>query len=380
MIRAQHPPVGFLDSLQRQRLGGALLVGLALGLFLIGTYWDIQWHASVGRDRVLTPPHLMMLAGISLLGLTSLAWIVLETWQSHRDPTRLEGRSSRLFGAFRSSVGFALAGFGALFSGIAFPLDDYWHSLYGIDVTLWAPFHVMIIVGMVLGGLGLTYTLIAERNRASGTARLIFGLSFAASLGLTLGVLLLLLPPAIDSEGIINLFGRSMVLYPMLIALVVPVGVYSIAIVSGTPGAASAMALVLLAIRQLGEGFVPWATSALVNAQGLEYRPGGPDFVVATSALPVAILAAAVVVDVALWLVRDWRIAKPALFVSSILASVIAAFLSRPWAGASRLPRLFPELDLNAALANAVPFTLIAAIIGSLIALALARGFREARG
>ena len=41
---------------------------------------------------------------------------------------------------------FALAGF---------PLDDLWHRLFGQDVTLWGPTHLMLI-----GGAGMT--LIAQ--------------------------------------------------------------------------------------------------------------------------------------------------------------------------------------------------------------------------
>ena len=37
---------------------------------------------------------------------------------------------------------FALAGF---------PLDDVWHRLFGQDVTLWGPTHLMLI-----GGAGMT--------------------------------------------------------------------------------------------------------------------------------------------------------------------------------------------------------------------------------
>ncbi len=381
MVRTQPVAVSIFDALQRQRLVNALLVAFALSLFLIGTYWDIQWHASVGRDRVLTPPHLMMLAGISLIGLASLTWIVLETWQAQRNPSSLQGRSSRMFGLFRSSVGFALSGFGALFSTIAFPLDDYWHSLYGIDVTLWAPFHVMIISGMILGGLGLAYSLISERNRAGGVARTTFGVLFAFSIGLTLGTLFLLLPPSVDSDGILHLFGQSFLTYPILIALTVPLGVYSLALVSGAPGAATIMALGVLAMRQIGEGFVPWATAALVTAQGLEYRPGGPSFVVATFVVPIAILVAAVLIDATIWATRGRNTgARSVIFAGSVVASLAAALLSRPWAVSSRLPTLFPELDLNAALVSSLPLTVIAAILGSLIAVVLARGFKEARG
>jgi hypothetical protein len=369
------------DALQRQRLLNAVLVGLALISFLIGTYWDIQWHASVGRDRVLTPPHLMMLAGIALVGLASLTWILLETFQARRHPVRFSGNSSRMFGVFRSSVGFAVAGFGALFSGIAFPLDDYWHSLYGIDVTLWAPFHVMIIAGMVMGGLGLAYTLMAERHRATGTARVVFGIAFAVTLGITLGTVFLLLPPAIDTDGIVTLFGQPILLYPVLVSFAVPLGLFSGALTSGTPGTATITALSLLLIRQLGEGFVPWATDALVTAQGLEYRPGGPNFVVATLALPGAILVASLLIDTGLWIANRFKpFAIPILFTSSVIASLATVLISRPWAIDSRLPRLFPEVDLSGAFTNAVPPALIAALCGAFAAQAIARGFQKVRG
>jgi hypothetical protein len=36
---------------------------------------------------------------------------------------------------------------GALLARLAFPLDDRWHALYGIDVPPCAPFHVMIVGG-----------------------------------------------------------------------------------------------------------------------------------------------------------------------------------------------------------------------------------------
>ena len=57
-----------------------------------------------------------------------------------------------------------MAGFGALLGALAFPLDDYWHTLYGIDVTLWAPFHVMIISSMVMVGVGTLFVIASELN------------------------------------------------------------------------------------------------------------------------------------------------------------------------------------------------------------------------
>ena len=54
-------------------------------------------------------------------------------------------------------AGFALAGF---------PLDDVWHRLFGQDVTLWGPTHLMLIGGASLATLAAAM-LIAEGARAA---------------------------------------------------------------------------------------------------------------------------------------------------------------------------------------------------------------------
>src|SRR5207302_7401719 len=41
-----------------------------------------------------------------------------------------------------SSVPLGLLAAGAL---AGFPLDDYWHAVYGIDVTMWSPTHLLMI-------------------------------------------------------------------------------------------------------------------------------------------------------------------------------------------------------------------------------------------
>ena len=54
-------------------------------------------------------------------------------------------------------AGFALAGF---------PLDDVWHRLFGQDVTLWGPTHLMLIGGASLATLA-SAILVAEGLRAA---------------------------------------------------------------------------------------------------------------------------------------------------------------------------------------------------------------------
>ena len=59
------------------------------------------------------------------------------------------------------------------FSLIGFPLDDVWHRLFGQDVTLWGPTHLMLIGGAAMTLIGLA-VLLVEGMRATardGTRR-----------------------------------------------------------------------------------------------------------------------------------------------------------------------------------------------------------------
>ncbi|HEX2325401.1 MAG TPA: hypothetical protein VHQ00_08370, partial [Chloroflexota bacterium] len=169
----------------RAGLGVALLV--TQWAFVAGVAWDVQWHLAVGRDRPFTAPHLLLLAGIAGSGLCALGGVL---WYS------LTGRGGggralvRLGGYFRAPVGLYLAGYGALCAALAFPLDDAWHRLHGVDVTIWAPFHVMIVAGMAMAAVGTAYTL-APWSRAGGA----LGLATVAA------VLLVLLVRRMAREG-----------------------------------------------------------------------------------------------------------------------------------------------------------------------------------
>src|SRR5688500_294070 len=56
-----------------------------------------------------------------------------------------------------------------MFALIGFPLDDVWHRIFGQDVTLWGPTHLMLIGGaaMTLIGIGI---LMVEAERAGSAA------------------------------------------------------------------------------------------------------------------------------------------------------------------------------------------------------------------
>ena len=53
------------------------------------------------------------------------------------------------------------------FALIGFPLDDLWHRLFGQDVTLWGPTHLMLIGGASVSLIGQG-VLLAEGTRTQG--------------------------------------------------------------------------------------------------------------------------------------------------------------------------------------------------------------------
>src|SRR6266513_1815716 len=45
---------------------------------MVGVYWDISWHMSIGRDTFWTPAHLLIQSGGLIAGLTS-GYVALRT-------------------------------------------------------------------------------------------------------------------------------------------------------------------------------------------------------------------------------------------------------------------------------------------------------------
>ena len=358
------------------RRTGALVIAVALGLFVIGTGWDIQWHVNVGRDRVFTAPHLMMLGGIALSGLVSLALVLFHSWRAWRSPIEAEGSFRLSF--FHAPVGVVAAGVGALLGAIAFPLDDYWHTLYGVDVTLWAPFHIMIVASMVMVGVG-ALQLVAADLGAENTRSLRWTQGvFIALVAITFATLLVLLPQANAREGLVLLGKREIVLYPILLATSLPLALVITKLVVPVPGSATLAALVFLALRQLMFVFVPWAVDATVAAEGLALRAGAISIVILPYAYPTVIALAAVVVDILMWMVRGntWRTTW--LLGSSVVLAMLSVFWDRPWAIV--LPRYdYPDLNTTAALFNALPFSLVGALIGVAVAAVHGRSLAAAR-
>src|SRR6266700_1439327 len=117
----------------------------------LGAVWDREWHAFVGRDQFWTPPHTLIYSCVSGAGFVALAVVLLDTARYRRGTPGVNDISTvRILWLFHAPLGFTIAGFGALTALAAVPLDNYWHELYGIDIALWAPFHMMGVTGGVI--------------------------------------------------------------------------------------------------------------------------------------------------------------------------------------------------------------------------------------
>ncbi len=134
----------------------ATAIGMSLfGLLVAGQgfYSDVSWHIALGRDdQLMTAPHAGILLGLVMI----LGGAVLGTMVATFD-----GVDGIRLGALRiprSLLPLWALGLGAV-SG--FPLDEVWHLAYGIDVTMWSPTHMLMILGATFTGLA-AWLILAE--------------------------------------------------------------------------------------------------------------------------------------------------------------------------------------------------------------------------
>ncbi|WP_328856713.1 hypothetical protein OG579_15810 [Williamsia herbipolensis] len=123
---------------------------------LFGFLWDVSLHVGKGRDAgpLANPAHYFILVGLFLLFIAGMLSIFLP----YDKPGRAAVRITRTWHA--PIGGILLAGSG-LYALIGFPLDDIWHRIFGQDVTLWGPTHLMLIGG---AGMSLIGVLLLERE------------------------------------------------------------------------------------------------------------------------------------------------------------------------------------------------------------------------
>ena len=137
-----------------------VLIAMAIGGW--GVQWDIRWHVLIGRDSFWIAPHVMTYAGVTLSALIAFGMLARE--YAH-------GRRSR---------GWLLAAVGMALTIAAAPIDDLWHRLFGIDVTIWSPPHLLGLAGAHVNLLGAM--LVAVELWPAGSRMRAIGVLIAGTL------------------------------------------------------------------------------------------------------------------------------------------------------------------------------------------------------
>ncbi len=342
---------------------GIIVVSLITALF--GMLWDISLHIAQGRDEgpLANVAHYFILAG--LFGVFASGF--LSMCLPLEKPSRVAVPITRDWHAPLGGVLITACGTFAL---IGFPLDDVWHRLFGQDVTLWGPTHLMLIGGAAMTLVGLAVLLVeaGAASRDSGRGEVAWArwmrrvsLPGAFLLGLS----------TFQAEFDFGVPQFQMIFQPMLVMLAAGVALVAARIWLG-PGAALGAALFFLAMRGL--------MALLVGPVLGEPLPHFPLFVVEAAVveliaprvrrpLPLALLAGAAIGTVGLAAEWGWsHVFMPLPWPAALapegvvlgLAMAVSGALVGAWIGARLAADRTPSLRAAGVLAAVVIFALTA--------------------
>ena len=254
------------------------LAMVSLLVALLGMYWDISLHIDVGRDPgpLANPAHYLILAG--LFGIFCAGFIAMALPLERPSETAV-----RINRGWYAPLGGVLITCCAGFALLGFPLDDFWHRLFGQDVTLWGPTHLMLIGGAAMTLIGMAVLMVegARARPQSDGERTQRWASFLRRSSLMGGLLIGL--STFQGEFDFGVPQFQMIFQPILIALAAGIGLVSARIWIGRGGALGAVAFFLL---------VRGSISLIV----------GPIFGETTPALPLYLVEVGVVEVAAIWL------------------------------------------------------------------------------
>lgn len=321
-----------LRAVSTVRLALGLTALLGAIIFLEGTSWDIQWHTFIGRDRTLIPPHLMMLSGVTVSGISGLLSVVIESWWARRNKAMAQ-YSIGFAQIFSGPLGAYIVGFTALTAAIAFPLDAYWHALYGIDVAIWAPFHVMFVASMGIVALGAAHMLssavhLAERigSTAMRTKR-VGTLGVALALATVLSLFTLLLFDALSRKNFIDLGLMRISAFPLLSDLLVAFTLVAAACAIPWRWAATSVSVCYLVLAGIMAAFVQPATDWLLSVEHLKYRETPPFTSIVALQWFITPLVVAILIDVFMRRARRKQWSQRRLTLILALTTLLAGAL-----------------------------------------------------
>lgn len=311
---------------------GLLHVGaLGILLFLLGGTWDVSWHIVIGRDTFWSPPHLLLYGGILLVLITVVATLA-HAWRLRGAGLRYAGPMMRLPGGLAVNPGIVVAGLGTVMALTSAPIDNAWHAMFGLDVVIWSPPHIQLILGVAFAALGLLAGLAGEMNHADpGRLSAVPESPFGGRdiLLLALGGLLVVTLSGLYAEYAFDIPPFPVWQGAAVLAATVTGALVAGARASGRRWAATGIALAQLVIAALTLA-VLWITPALGAAlAGLLH----PDYWPSNSLLlflPALLLPAAVTLD--LW--QAWfgqRLRRGSNALAGLVAAAVLVVTNALW-------------------------------------------------
>ena len=221
-------------------LPSAVAAGALLMAFL-GFLWDVSIHIDQGRDEgpLANLAHYPILGG--LFGIFTAGFLACVL------PLERPSKSAiRVVGDWYAPLGGVIIVACGMFALIGFPLDDVWHRLFGQDVTLWGPTHLMLIGGAAMTLIGIAI-LMVEAGRArpvEGTHPMAPVIMWLRRVALSGGLLIGLMVFYVEFDFGVPQF--RMVFGPILVMLAAGVGLVATRIWLGRGAALGAVAFFLL--------------------------------------------------------------------------------------------------------------------------------------
>ncbi len=412
---AYTPILNLTKAIKRQSDYRLAVGWLVLAFWVVSVWsldWDADWHTRVGRDGFWTPPHLVFYSTIAGAGIICALVVILETLLYYRRDPGYTDQTTTPIWFFHGPLGFALAGFGmAVMLGSA-PLDDYWHRIYGVDVKVWSPFHVMLLIGIIMASLGIVYLFASEvtRRRHWQTAeppanlggRLAFevrSLFQPATLGLIVAMVALItryvfLMGSDTLRGTLQIGDARLPAYSLVIA-VVPALLVALTFATGRVGSATLAGLFMLLFVIVDKPLIQLGVDYLVTDQGREMRSNLVNQVTWTYNYPLSLPIIGLIVDGLYLLTARWRKDKalPGLIVAglaSMLGGLIIFLLDKNWEQINNLIRDAVEATKNALFISrlnsllfkpdywqALPLVLLVALLSGVAGWALAVSLRN---
>jgi hypothetical protein len=264
---------------------------ISLVTAMLGFYWDVSLHIDEGRDAgpLANPAHYLILGG--LFGIFAAGYLAISLPREGERPGKA---AIKITDGWYAPVGGVLILACGVFALAGFPLDDLWHRIFGQDVTLWGPTHLMMVGGAAMTTIAQSVLLaegLWERRRmeaagdATGDSRgstpLVTQLRRIA-----IGGALLIGLSAFQAEFDFGVPQFRLIFQPLLLAFSAGFALVMARIWIGRGGALSAVAFFII-----GRGIV----SLIV----------GPVFGETTPVFPLYIVEALLIEAAALWLGRE---------------------------------------------------------------------------